>query len=352
MIAPIAKPRSVRPKVRAERDPYSDARALFVIDQRRLQGAAWAEYHTAQKRHEKAARDLHRHEEVDTPAFNLWLNQEFPVLLTDLRNTQDEVTNKGRDVRLVRALAAWSGRSAKKLWQEHKENLANPPAPDDGKESADDDEEAQGNRADDPDDDFFSDGKSSRRRSRSGYQDRFDSGNSTPAPPRSTDARDIYRRLVQRLHPDRGGEWSEARKRVWHEVQQAWARGDADWLARLEVEWESANEVLTPTSALSRLRRAIEELHGARRDTESKLRAYRTQPAWRFSLTEKKRDILRERTAARLAADLEFLRRQLAHLDATIRGWEEPTLGRSRPRHTEPGVDEESSTPRRRSSRR
>ena len=43
--------------------------ALMVIDHERLQGAAWAEFHTVQKRLEKTTRDLHRHEEIDVPAY-------------------------------------------------------------------------------------------------------------------------------------------------------------------------------------------------------------------------------------------------------------------------------------------
>jgi hypothetical protein len=82
--------------------------------------------------------------------------------------------------------------------------------------------------------------------------------------------------------------------------------------------------------------RAVEELHAARRDTERKLRSYRVQPAWRFTLLAKKRDFLHERTEKQLLADLHYLRRDLAYLDKTIAAWEEPVLGRSKPRYTTP----------------
>ena len=62
-------------------------------------------------------------------------------------------------------------------------------------------------------------------------------------------------RVVHHLHPDRGGEWTPARERLWHEVQAAWAARDADWLARLETDWESAHATLQPDSPLSHLRR-------------------------------------------------------------------------------------------------
>jgi hypothetical protein len=44
--------------------------ALLVIDHERLQGEAWAEFHTARKRLDRAARVQQRHEENDVPAFS------------------------------------------------------------------------------------------------------------------------------------------------------------------------------------------------------------------------------------------------------------------------------------------
>jgi len=280
---------------------------LLVIDHERLQGAAWAEYHTVRKRLDRAARDLHRHEEIDVPAFESWLHRTFPVLVTTLRDLHAEVETKARKVQAVQAHAAFYGGSLKRIWRQQKER-----------------EEARARRAEDPADETGdageteSDDAGAQRR-----EARADDFERAAGPAPSADAREIYRRLVQRLHPDRGGEWTPARERVWHEVQQAWQAADADWLARLEVDWETAHEVLGPHSPLSRLRRAIEELHAARRDTEAKLRAYREAPAWRFTRNERHRAALQRRTEENFAHDLRFLRRQLAHLDATIAVWEE-----------------------------
>jgi hypothetical protein len=166
-----------------------------------------------------------------------------------------------------------------------------------------------------------------------------------PVPHNSPAARDIYRRLVSRLHPDRGGEFTPGRQRLWHEVQQAWSAGDADWLARLEVELDSTADLgllglpsadpLGPDSPLSRLRRAIAELHAAHRDTERKLQDYRETPPWRFTLA-RKRDTHHRRALARLKKETASLTRQLAHLNKTIQLWEEPPLGRTRPRYGAP----------------
>ncbi len=327
--------RPTRPTAAA---PLSRCRALLVIDNRPLQHAAWSEFHAARKRSEKAARDLQRHEETDTPAYTAWLHGAFGRLVTDLRELHAEVIRKSRDIDNAQFMAAMSGRSVKKIWREHKEYEADPeayerdhppepeeprrsggPAPDHTRP-----DHAFGDE-DDGDDDFFRGLFGDDEPEDGGYGNRPGVARARQQAAATAEARDVYRRLVQHLHPDRGGEWTRARERLWHEVQQAWAARDADWLARLEIDWETANDTLSPTSSLSRLQRAIAELHAARRDTERRLREYRRSAAWRFTLSEKKRPQLQRRLERDLNDDLDSLQRQLAYLNATIAAWEEPT---------------------------
>lgn len=285
-----------------------------MVDQRRLRAEAWTAYHTARKALDKALRDLQRHETVDVPEYEAWLHRTFPVLLTALRRLEDELGPKIARVRAVQAQAAMFGGSLKRIWREFKKREANPePAEEEF------DSEARQRRADDEE---ASDWEHSE-------PDEASEPAAGPAPNRA--AREIYRRLVQRLHPDRGGEWTAARARLWHQVQEAWAAADADWLARLEVEWETANEVLGPASSLSRIRRAVVELRAAKRDADRKLQGYREVPAWRFSKTERKRGQLRERVEGILRSDFEHLRRQLDFINDTIARWEEDWT-RARPR--------------------
>jgi hypothetical protein len=310
----------------------SRCRLLIVIDNRPIKNAVWADFHAARKRVEKAARDLHRHEQTDTPAFNSWLHGTFPQLVTALRELSAEVERKGRNVEQAQYAAAMSGRSVKKVWREHREYEADPeayerahpqpePAADDSRHQHGD--PTQPDESDDEFENFFKDL----------FGDEGDDGaspfgdrrHSNRAPTDQSEAKELYRRLVQHLHPDRGGEWTPARERLWHEVQQAWAARDADWLARLEIEWETANDTVSPDSSIGRLRRAITELDAARRDTERKLRDYRKMPAWRFSLAAPKRPQLERTIEAALRRDYAELQHQLAYLNQTISAWEAPT---------------------------
>lgn len=326
--------------------PVRSAPSLFLvlIDDTPIRHAAWAEFHAARKAAEKAARDLHRHEETDTPSYERWLHGTFPQLVSTLRELHAEVLRKVRDIDHAHLEAAMYNRSVKKVWKEHRYYEANPeawerdhpPEPEPPPRPANESRDA-------PDaDDFFKDlfgdedpRPSEAPRNQSGSRNRFDAddpwGEEPPAPA-TADARDTYRRLVQHLHPDRGGEWTPAREHLWHEVQQAWAARDADWLARLEIEWDTANDQIGPESSLSRLRRAIEELRAARRDTERKLRDYRRMPSWRFTLSEKKRPQLHRRLEVELHEDLAALKRHLAHLNATIAAWESPPAKHRKPK--------------------
>ena len=297
------RPKRVSTGVRSREVPVP-SRALLVIDHGRLQGAAWAEFHTARKRLDRTARELHRYEEIDVPAYTAWLHRTFPLQVTALRELRDDVEGKVRKIKIAQTIASRTGASIKRVWREQKE-AAGKPVPDEEDFPGDDE-------ADEPEE-----GADERRRTEARRED------FTAAPARTAAARDIYRRLVQHLHPDRGGPWTQSRQRLWHEVQQAWAAGDGDWLARLEVEWETAHEAVGPNSPLSRLRAAIEELHAARRDLETKLSTYRTALPWRFSMNEAKRAALEVRVEADFAREFKALRRQLHHIDTMVAAWEE-----------------------------
>jgi hypothetical protein len=230
---------------------------LVVIDNRPLRDAVWHEYLAAQKSFDKALSDIKRHEQIDDPSFHAWMHETFPQLLTALRELRAEVMRQ------------------EKIWVEQRR-------PKDAPVVDISDHMRQGED---------SDGDSHSPQGGDTHDDKPLSDRSTRECTKKTETggvKDLYRRLVQHLHPDRGGAWTPNRARLWHEVQKAWEARDGDWLARLEMEYESDNDTFSSASPISRLRRAISELVAARRDTARKLRAYRKWTRGGLALTRKR----------------------------------------------------------------
>lgn len=318
-------------------------RMLLVIDNAPLQAAVWAELQRARQRLEKATSDLHRHEDVDEPAFHAWLGRAFPEIVNATRELAMKVEAKRRLVEEVVNEAFFTNRSESAVWREwQRHGGSRPPAEASAGSAAHagDREEAWGAHgfADDEEEDegedfmrFFNgemDAEEYMRSRRGTFADKF--GFSDPEfAAQNDEARAIYRRLVQQLHPDRGGEWTPARAKLWEQVQQAWSDKDADWLARLEVEWEAATDQLGPTSPLGRLRAGLVEIEAARRDAERKLRFYRKAHAWRFSL-QASLTVLRVKMERLLKGELEMLREQLEDLEGVVTNWEREARRRAR----------------------
>jgi hypothetical protein len=291
---------------------------LVQIDNAPLQAAAWRELEQARHRLKKATRDLHRHENVDAPEFRAWLGQQFAQAVSEIRDLSAQVERDSMRVRQVEAEAFYSGRSPRAVWRE----MQRPPADEPEREAPDE-------PGPPPDDVDWAEEARERERE-SADEDPFTQfmnnlfGDGRDEKTSSADARACYRRMASRLHPDRGGEWTPARERLWHEVQTAWAQRDGDWLMRLEAEWEIQTEVLGPTSGVSRLRAACHEVEAARRDADRKLRAYRAEPAWRFSL-KKITEAFRTKIERSVRGDLEHLRAMADHYATQIAAWDRPT---------------------------
>lgn len=305
---------------------------LLVIDNKSLQSAAWAALQRARKRLEKTTRDLHRHEETDEPAFRAWVSTTFPTFLSTIRELAQEVAAKHRTIEDVERESFFTGRSAGQIWRDWQQNGGRPPETPPGRD------EAGGDRSpDDPLEDaeaafeaemkgLFGDERSDTGDPfadafREAAEDLFGVGGPRPKAARAPEeAREIYRRLVRHLHPDRGGAWTPARARAWERTQEAWAARDADWLARLEVEWEAGADLLGRASSVGRLRAALVAIDAARRDAEKRLRLYREEPAWRFS----QRPVpaaLSQQLEQQFREDEFMLRRELTALEATLAHW-------------------------------
>jgi hypothetical protein len=95
--------------------------------------------------------------------------------------------------------------------------------------------------------------------------------------------RELYRILVRRLHPDRHGEMSEARKSLWHETQQAYQHKDAEALQGILARCEEGEAGLGTHTPVSAIRHLIARLQRSIRQVKKELRAAKKQTAWNYS---------------------------------------------------------------------
>lgn len=317
--------RSRSSTLRKTRPKINRCRTLAIVDNAPLQSAAWKDVLRARARLEKLTLEIHRHEEVDQPGFDSWMAQTFPTLLSELRELAQQARDKSILATEIEREAFFSDRSPKQVWQEWRRNGGRRPAEEEHEDEADFSEENGAAPRDETGE--RSAGNQERQDDEPDEADMFESlfkDRRRPARGKERGAiRDLYRRLVLQLHPDRGGEWTPSRQRLWLQVQQAWANRDLDWLSRLEVEWEAALDRIGPASPVSQLRRAIAEIESARRDAQKRLRTYKTKRSWQFSIV-RDRARLKESIQYSLREELQMLRAELRDLERVFALWERP----------------------------
>jgi len=131
--------------------------------------------------------------------------------------------------------------------------------------------------------------------------------------------KEIYRRLVRRLHPDLRADGDATVSSVWHEVQEAYAAGD---VARMELLLALIDLSNAPgaSTTLSQMRSALSELTRSVRALELSLVEARREDSWNFARTGPSEDLL-SRVERQLKHDLALRQQRLELLTGTIAGW-------------------------------
>ncbi|HEY1582637.1 MAG TPA: hypothetical protein VGF73_06025, partial [Chthoniobacterales bacterium] len=131
--------------------------------------------------------------------------------------------------------------------------------------------------------------------------------------------RELYRRLVRRLHPDLRADGNAAVGALWHEVQEANAAGD---VARMEIllALSDIETRRTADQSVSQMRALLAELERALRALEKNLREAEGEDAWDFAHLGPNAD-LRRRVELDLKRDLAHRSSRLELLRRTIAEW-------------------------------
>src|SRR4029077_6802270 len=139
--------------------------------------------------------------------------------------------------------------------------------------------------------------------------------------PGTTDPRvkEIYRRLVRRLHPDLRADGDATVSSLWHEVQEAYAAGD---VARMELLLALSDLSNAPgvSTTLSQMRSVLSELTRSVRALELSLVEARREDSWNFARTGPSED-LQLRVERQLKHDLALRQQRLELLTGTIAVW-------------------------------
>ena len=132
--------------------------------------------------------------------------------------------------------------------------------------------------------------------------------------------KEIYRRLVRRLHPDLRADGDATVSSLWHEVQEAYAAGD---VARLELllALSDLSDAPGASTTLSQMRAVLSELTRSVRALELSLVEARREDSWNFARTGPSQD-LRLRVERQLKHDLALRQQRLELLTGTIAAWE------------------------------
>jgi hypothetical protein len=341
-------------KHKARLPPPSKSRALIRLDTAKLRTKAFAALRKAEQAFEEADRTLKEFERVELRAFERWKHLSLGPTLTELHRVLDEVNEA--EFHLARAeeeqwrtgLPLWK---AFERWKREEETRRLHPEP-----------PPEATAEDDPD---LSDEELRRIFDESPLSDLVDElgldlddlsaeelkdileGNPPPRPhgktprpdlkPRKNDTlRQHYRQLCRLLHPDSAGELTEEQRATWHQVQEAYAHGDAvrleTILARVQ---QAAGHALHPRT-LAELKDAAHHFRQARERLRSLIAEARRHPAWNFSARgEPERKRLEREFRREIECDCANLRRRLAEIRAALRPRTDSTRRAARSRRSD-----------------
>jgi hypothetical protein len=150
-----------------------------------------------------------------------------------------------------------------------------------------------------------------------------------PARPERSRLKELYRTLVRRLHPDTQADANPQVSALWHEVQEAYNRGDVDRLETLLALSELHAGALNNSTSASQLHAVRAELKANLNAIRRALRKARKHPAWQFE----KRDLreLEGRIRRQMEYDIRILRKDLADMEVTIDEWKQPPKRKKKP---------------------
>jgi len=295
------------PRTQTTQAKSKTATALIRLNTHSIRNKALKDYQKAEKDLERLKIQLRRYHEEDRPGFRSWVHQHFGNLLTrqrELAQALDDKKNLLFDIdtlsfryRLPKAMAykklLWrrshpaEAEEEDRIWEEAQERKrqrdqrrAKPEIfPEESDEDFDSGSPFQNEDFSNIPDDEWED-----------FSDYFEEMTGIRPPKRATQspkvdgktAKDLYRTIVRRLHPDHHGQMTEAVKSLWHEAQAAYRRKDTNALYNILARCEGGEAGLGAHSAVSLIQNLTRQLKHTLRTTKQEIRQVKRDPAWDY----------------------------------------------------------------------
>lgn len=353
-------PRRTKPAPAPER--RSSCSSLLVIDDRPIRRKSMRDCRSALRQREKARLEWERFERRDRPAFERWLHAEFGRHLTELREVEHQTFEAENLVRAVEIEAVMSGTPAWEAYDRVMRAREAPPEEEDG--FAEDEGAAGPDGPDDFEDPFAEMGgdpmreledelKEFFRKMFGGAGEAGEGGDArsgrrpAPAAPKpSARIKQVYRKLVRRLHPDRIDEMDEVKQDLWHAVQEAYRTRNLEQLESLLARCDLEEGVVSESTPVSQMRTIWRQIKNGVNSLRAQIRKARKDPAWGWTRQSPEQvDARRRRIRQELTRELREQTALRDDLQKEIARWEE-----SRKRWQEAGTSRGSSRARRRSA--
>lgn len=289
----------------ASRPQDKTGTALIRLNTNSIRNKALKDYQKAEQELERQKNLLKRFHEEDVPGFRSWVHQQFGHLLTRQRELTQAIDESRNTIFEIQALASRYHLSEavaykKLLWrrahpaeaeeedrrweevmererQKNERHAKHAHTPDD---EEDDDQAAFANN------DFASISDDAWEN----FSDYFEDMTGIRPPKRDTQtskvdgktAKELYRNIVRRLHPDHHGQMTEAVKGLWHEAQAAYRRKDTNALYNILARCEGGESGLGKQSAVSLIQNLTRQLKQVLRTTKQEIKQIKKEPAWDF----------------------------------------------------------------------
>ena len=345
-------------KRKAESRCDSPCGVIILLDQKPLRDAVAAGCTDAMARLDRARAGWHHFERKDKPAFARWRAREFGALLSTAREVEEQIRDAQTLVHEVEMEMLRIFQDAQSAYQRVMFRRAHPDEvtaeeaessrtrDGSGRKVSDFEKEALfqewvksalGTNPDKMDDEAYTNSFEAfkshmfrgapeealrpndhrpRRNRRKIEDEEEDDDEARPVDAR---VRELYRRLVRRLHPDLRADGSTAVSALWHEVQEAYVASD---VARMEILLAlsdiEANRMADQT--LAQLHAVRAELQRAWRALEKSLLEAGGEDAWDFARLGPNEN-LQVRVERQLKTDFAARTQRLDLLTRTIAEW-------------------------------